>query len=321
LSCRNLRETQSWYADCFGYVPAGGFDSADYKDRQLLEELQGIPGASFEVVWAVDQQELFQIEFFQYRSPEARPLPQDWRPSDIGYTTLGLYVKDFDATLRRLSNRGTRPLTQPLEVGGARRVCVRDPDGVLLEVMEADMRVAGASPRPRPDLPSALRLVRASVPDLAQSIAYFVDTLGLRRNDPSLHGPEHELLWGLGGSRRRVELLSAGDFWLELAEYEDPRPAPWPNDYRISDLGILNIAFGTRDEATYLAAIDAVGSAGYRVNPGNDVGIVAGTYTVDGQGFSVELLYVDPAADRHIGFEPAAGQSGRTDDAVDWRRS
>jgi catechol 2,3-dioxygenase-like lactoylglutathione lyase family enzyme len=308
-SCRDLLATRSWYAECFGYLPAaGGFDSETYPESIEIAGLQGVPGASMQVIWAVDQQEFFQLEFFQYRAPEARPLPADWRPCDIGYTTIGLHVADLDAALRRLAESGTEPLTPPLEVSGARRVCVRDPDGVLLELMEDDPRVTGDGPRPRPGVPVAARMVRASVPDLARSVAYFVDTVGMRRHEPTLHGLEHERLWGLEGAKRRVELLSAGDLWLELAEYEDPRPAPWPDGYRISDLGILNIALGTRDKEVFRATKEAVESAGYRVNPGNDVGFGAFVYTMDDQGFSVEFMYLDESADTRAGFTPEEPQ-------------
>lgn len=297
-----MSATRSWYIECFGYLPAaGGFDSETYPEPL---ERQGVQGASLEVLWLLDQQEFFQLELFQYRAPRARSLPAEWRPCDVGYTTIGLHVADFDATLRRLAERGSPPLTPPLGAAGARRVCVRDPDGVLLEIMESDRRVLGAGPRLRAAMPVATRFVRASVLDVSRSLAYFVDTLGMRRHEPTLHEPEHEHLWRLEGARPRIELLSAGDFWVELAEYEDPRPAPWPDDYRISDLGIVNFALGTRDKGVYFATKQDVESGGYHVNPGNDVGFGAFVYTMDDQGFSVELMYVDESADALTGFVP-----------------
>jgi hypothetical protein len=114
----------------------------------------------------------------------------------------------------------------------------------------------------------------------------------------------------LDGARARVELLSAGDFWLELAQYEDPPPAPWPDGYRISDLGILNIALGTREKNVFLETERALKSCGYQVNPANDVGFGAFVYTMDDQGFSVELMYVDEIADALAGFAPEEPASG-----------
>ncbi len=155
----------------------------------------------------------------------------------------------------------------------------------------------------------ATRMVRASVPDLARSIAFFVDTHGMRRHEPTLHRPEHERLWGLPGARLKVELLSAGDFWLELAQYEDPRPAPWPADYRISDLGILNIAVGSREQEPYRAAAQAVRKAGYRLDAEIENEIGSTVYATDDQGFSLGLMCLEESGDAFAGFEPERPQA------------
>ena len=304
LSSRDMLATRSWYADCFGYLPAGGLDPEALPEPPDIAAIQGVPGALVKLVWAVDRQEFFQLELFQYQAPQARPLPADWRACDIGYTTIGMHVAHFDATLRRLAGRGVQPLTGPLGGPSARRVCVRDPDGVLLEIMEDDPRVPGSGRRPAREVTVATRMVRASVPDLARSIAFFVDTLGMRRHERTLHGPEHERLWGLEGARLQVELLAAGDFWLELAQYEDPQPAPWPDDYRISDLGILNIALGSRDKELYRAAAKTVTAAGYKLGAEIETEIGSSVYATDDQGFSVELLHMEESGDAFAGFAP-----------------
>jgi catechol 2,3-dioxygenase-like lactoylglutathione lyase family enzyme len=283
LSCRDMAASRRWYADCFGYRPAGGLDPATLPDPPDIGAIQGIPGAAVKLLWAVDELDFFQLELFQYGAPEARPLAGR-RACDVGYTTIGVEVGDFDAVLAR-----TEPLSEPLGAAGGRRVCVRDPDGILVEVMEGT-----GGP--------VTRFVRASVPDLDRSLAYFADTLGLERVEPTLHGPEHEALWGLDGATRRVELLSAGGFLVELAQYEDPPPAPWPDGYRISDLGILNVALGWRDKDGFRATEQAVRAAGYHLDQEHDAGIGSTVYAMDDQGFSVELMYLDAAADAFAGF-------------------
>jgi len=63
-------------------------------------------------------------------------MPADFRPCDIGYTRIGIWVADFDTTLTNLARLGTKPLTPAIGAFGARRVCVRNPDGVYVEIME-----------------------------------------------------------------------------------------------------------------------------------------------------------------------------------------
>ncbi len=305
LSCSDHNATADWYRDVFGYLPAlGYFNSEEYSGPVEFDQIQGIGESALRVRWLLDQQDFFQLELFEYRQPTPRPLPTSWRPCDIGYTIIGLHVSDFDATLRRLSARDTRLLNPPLKARGRRRACIRDPNGVVLELMEDDPRVPGSPPRLRPEVPVVARCVRASVPDLERALAYFVDTVGLRRHADQLHNQEHERLWGLPDAQVRVELLSAGDFWLELAAYEQPRPEPWADDYRLSDLGILNIAFGTRDRDNLRAIQRAVVAGGYSANPSNDVGFGEFMYTTDDQGFSVEFMYLDREADGLAGFAP-----------------
>ena len=86
----------------------------------------------------VDRNEFFQLEMFQFERPLARLMAHDFRPCDIGYTRIGVWVADFDRTLARLERLGSPPLSDPMGPAGARRACVRNPDGVYVEIMEDD---------------------------------------------------------------------------------------------------------------------------------------------------------------------------------------
>jgi len=301
FSVTDLARTYRWYRDLFGYLPSGG---TRLFRGPLASRVQGLPNAASTCWWLVDQQEFFQLEMFQFASPRARPLPADWRPCDVGYTTVGLHVIDFDATLARLARAGVRALSAPLGRPGARRVCVRDPEGVLLELMEDDPRNPLAQLRPRPEVPVATRSVTLSVCDLDRSRRFFVDTLGLpEATGVPLHGPEHEALWGLDGAQRRALLLWAGDFLVELVQYTKPVGNPWPEGYRISDQGLLNIAFGFRDKRHFDEVYRRCLAAGHRGNwrPLN-LGAWTVVYVNDDQGFSVELLFVRPWYEGPMGF-------------------
>jgi catechol 2,3-dioxygenase-like lactoylglutathione lyase family enzyme len=284
LSCRDHVASRAWYVECLGYLPSGGMDFDAMPEPPDVAAIQGLPEVSAELVWAVDGQEFFQLEFFRYRRPEPRPTCR--RACDIGYRAIGVHVEDFDAALRCLSP----PVGAIVGEQGARRACFEDPCGVLVEVMEDGEARSGP----------ATRFVRASVPELEPALAYFADTLGMQRHDRVLHGPEHEALWALEGAPPQLAVLSAGDLWLELACYDDA--APWPEGYRLSDLGLVNVALGTRSREEYHAVRDRVTAAGYRVHQELEVEIGSTIYTENEQGFSVEIMYVDPAADAMTGF-------------------
>ena len=162
---------------------------------------------------------------------------------------------------------------------------------------------AGLTPA-RSGCPVALRSVTLSVPDLAQSEAFF-DGLGLRRSEAALRAPEHESMWGLAGARTKSRLFSAGNGLVEVVQYLDPAGQARPAGHRISDQGILNIAFGARSKRDHAELYRRARGAGALPNrkplhiPGAGV-----TYVNDPQQFSVELLWTSPASDRRFGFTP-----------------
>ncbi len=302
-SVTDLRRTHAWYRDVLGYLPSGG--TRTFRGP-LASRVQGLPGAASTCWWLVDAQDFFQLEMFQFRRPLARPFARERRRCDVGYTTVGFHVADFDAATAGLTAAGTPPLSDPVGPVGARRVCVRDPEGVLVEVMEDDPRAPRPRARPRAGVAVAARSVTLSVPDVEASRRFFVEALGLSEAvGVTLHGPEHEALWGLEGARRRSVLLWADDVLVELVHYDDPPGQPWPHGHRISDQGLLNVAFGFHDKDAFDAAHRRCLAAGATGNwrPLN-LGAWAVVYVNDEQGFSVELLFVRKWYEGRMGFRP-----------------
>lgn len=315
MSVADVQRSQRWYRDVFGYQESGG----TYMFVPVLgsADIQGVPGATSICWWLLDRQDFFQLELFQFTKPEARPLPVDWRPCDIGYTTIGIHVDDFDATLQRLLRRGGTTLSDPVGGEGMRRVCVRDPDGVLLEVMEDDPRAAERRNRPY-EAAAVTRFVTLSVPDLDAARRTWVDVLGLPvESDVRLHTPEHEQLWGLAGATRETLLLRAQDIFVEVVHYTDPVGRPWPDGYRISDHGLLNVAFGFRSLANQQEMVRRCTEAGITPNTTKSTllkHLWTATYVNDPLGFSIELLYhrapgkrlpVNPFDLLELGFAPS----------------
>jgi uncharacterized protein YndB with AHSA1/START domain len=303
FSVIDLRLTERWFREGFGLLPAGG--SRFMMRGRLPSLIQGLPKAASTCWWLVGRNPWFQLELFQFESPLARPMPADFRPCDIGYTRIGLWVADFDQTLANLARLGTQPLSPALGLPGARRACVRNPDGVYVEIMEDDplpSRISGE----RLDCPVAIRSVTMSTPSLADSAAYLAQGVGIRESQVALHTPEHEALWGLPGAQTESQVFEAGDVLVEVVQYLDPVGKPWPQGYRICDQGILNIAFGTRNRRDHMTIYRRAIDFGARPNcrpihvPGSGV-----VYVNDRHGFSVEILWMKPGrADRAWGFEP-----------------
>lgn len=296
------RRLRKWYQQVFGFLPAGGTFFAG----PLTTRVQGIPRVANVCRWLVDSKDLFQVEIFQYWSPRAKPRPPDERVCDIGYSRVGLHVADLDRAVQDLFSAGVSPLTGPLGPRGKRRVCVRDPEGNLLEVMEDDPLEGTGPPKARPDVPVTVRTVTLSVPDLASARRTWMDAFGFdEARETVLHQPEHESLWGLEGAQREAVVLDGGGILVELVEYRKPSGRPRPEGRRICDQGIMNIALGFRSVRDFDHAFARACRCGCRPNGAPlDIGIFKVMYVTDPQGFSVELLYPRPWAFRLTGFQP-----------------
>ncbi|MNO76757.1 hypothetical protein D3C76_678390 [compost metagenome] len=147
-----------------------------------------------------------------------------------------------------------------------------------------------------------------SVPDLQSTCDFLRHGMGLAETETSLHSPLHEALWALPGATKKSCLFLAGDVLLEVVQYLEPRGKAWPEGYRLSDQGILNVAFGAHNKQDMVAVYRRACAAGAQPNcrpvhlPLFNVGVV---YLNDPQGFSYEVLWLKPGkADRAWGFEP-----------------
>ena len=83
------------------------------------------------------------IQLFQFSVPRAEPVkPGMTHPGSVH---LAFTVEDLDGLVHRLEAAGAPPLAPPVLItsganAGGQLVCVRDPDGVVVELFEAPSR-------------------------------------------------------------------------------------------------------------------------------------------------------------------------------------
>ncbi len=302
ISVTDLNRTIEFYENVLGYVRNGGANSPN---SWFISRVQGYEGIKVNMRWMSDRDPGFHLEFFEYENPMARPMPEDARPSDIGYSRMGIWVEDFDAALSRFKEDGVPLISEPKEYSGGRRVCVRDPNGVYLEIMEQDIRNSSIKKDRSPyKLPVETRSLTLSVPDLEQAERYFVGVLGMQRADITLHTPQMEEVWGLDGAETRSTLLWCDDFLLELVEYLSPEGRPRHTDWHMGDAGLYHFALrfrkGRELKRSYQEAYDAGHSS---VMPLLGFGFTNVVYMKSDQGFIVEYCQFPSWADRFNGLK------------------
>lgn len=128
----DLKRAVAFYRQVFDLEPVGRqVERGDY-----IEQLTGIPGAELEWAKLRGQGDCL-LELLQYRSHPSAPAPDGYRADRHGCSHVALTVPDIDAALRRLAAYGLpapRPLASP--DGTVRVVYARDPEGIILELVE-----------------------------------------------------------------------------------------------------------------------------------------------------------------------------------------
>jgi len=280
-----------FYEQLFGVPRVGG---TIFKGK-AAERVQALPDPLFVANWHMDDREFFQLELFQYERPRSQPFARVRQPWDIGYSRVALEVNDPVACHAKCASLAATGLSAIRDIDGQPHFVLSDPTGVLVEV--------GPATRPvPPSLGARFAGVALSVPKLDVALASFHHAIGCPIVTTNV--TDKGSLWNEPPARKRSVLLDAGTAWLEISEYSEPSPRPWPSGYRICDYGIMNVAFGFRDANAIRSAWQRMIQGGFKPHGElvNSAGQVLVGYMDDPQGFNVELLMVRPWLDGVMGF-------------------
>lgn len=295
LCSSDLPHTKKFYADLFGFEDAHG-DVASGPEIASLQEIG--EDSSLLVWWMTGRQKFVQLELFHHFVPAQRPLPADWRVSDIGWSRVGIRVADFDACLARLGEYGAKPIADPVEIGGQRRFAFRDPYvGSVIEVIENADRSAAGDPRP------ALANVAVSVSDLNAARKFWIEDLGLPEDADFTVDQERQRLWGLEGAEASGFSTTLNDIRIEVMSYRDPVGRRF-EDRLLSDQGIMNIALAFRDRKPMQQLLDRLQARGYDIPAPIEAGPLAVTYIWGPERISVEMFCTPEEFDSRVGFVP-----------------
>jgi len=125
ISVKSVQHTQRWYRDIFGFAEAGGTPA--FIPSLGSADVQGVPGATSECWWLNDSQDFFQIELFEFRKPEPKPLMVPSREWHLFLVLYAAYVvgdpnRDImsrlyigEGTFNRTRRRALRGLARALQ--------------------------------------------------------------------------------------------------------------------------------------------------------------------------------------------------------------
>ncbi len=284
LTVSDLPASIRFYSDLFGMKHVFGTSSfrGVYASR-----IQGLHEAASRCEWLVDDRRFFQLELFKFESPVSRVFQET--DESVGYRRLSFEVPSLVEFETKTRCHGWVAVPS---AGRGRGLFLRDPDGIGIDVLEASA-TAGKG--------SSCRLlgVRMVVADLDRTIDTFQQGLGFELQSRRAKGSARLVL---------------GDMWLDVAQPKEPRPRP--QDYRLSDIGIMNVALGFDQESDFESRYRQATAAGFtpNCNPVGKRGTARCVYLNDPQQFSVEMLFCKPTLYGLVGFK----RPGIADRLANW---
>jgi glyoxylase I family protein len=138
VTSSNLERSLAFYCDLLGMIviDQGVEESAE------MARLLGVDGVAFEFA-DLDSGDGRVFELLRYRRPEGTAAPAP-RPFDPGTPHLAVRVADLDAVAARLAEAGVTMISRAALAidapgtpwDGGRYLLTRDPDGVIVELVE-----------------------------------------------------------------------------------------------------------------------------------------------------------------------------------------
>lgn len=287
------------------YAELGFHNAGGHAIWGQVMSIQGLPPSARGFMWwLVGRQARVQLELFHLTEPAQRPLPADWRACDLGWTRFGIAVSDLEATKATLA-RWEIGVVELLD-GETKRLAFRDPFvGCFVEVFEDHAAIPGGSASRHHDLDPAIVYATSSVSDLAAARVFYEDVLQLEISDEIvIHGPQHEVLWGLPGATSESFVVKAGGFLLEIVQYLAPLARPRPNN-GVADQGLLNVAFASCDRTVVEEALDRTRRAGCRTAETMVLGDACGAYVLEPER-EVEICSLPAHLEAAIGYAPSS---------------
>lgn len=136
---KNVDTTVKFYHDVFGLDPSR--PPAAFPNPGV-PSLVNAPGISLRLAVLKMPGASFLLELTNFSGVERRPAEP--MPADPGAADLQLRVRDLDAVFEKIKQSGAPIITRsgaPVKIGnnGVRSILIRDPDGYMLEVIQAPL--------------------------------------------------------------------------------------------------------------------------------------------------------------------------------------
>ena len=240
-------------------APLAIASAAQAASDPLVWDLTDTRGARFRTVFTQAANTPFGLELSEFFDiPRSSRQANAWDP---GAARLIFAVRDLDAVLATVRRRGDPIVTvggAPLATPSGKAVLVRDPDGSLVELVQASA-AAQAAATAGPIVSTTIGITVASTP---AALEFYHDLLGFEVRGTHAATAAELRLHGVDGGRLTETTIGipATSVTLRLAEFALPaRVTPAPFHWRIQDVGAPQLQLQVRDLDALLERTKAAG--------------------------------------------------------------
>jgi catechol 2,3-dioxygenase-like lactoylglutathione lyase family enzyme len=298
LSVSNLAGSMAWYG-ALGLEATGASGPRSGTESAKMLRLPEVEGS---MEWLVGRNPMTQLELFHFIKPPPRPLPATRTARDKGYGSISIFVVAFEQQIDRLkTSGGSFEITGG---AGARSLWVKDPDYIPVELMERD--VLGSEPVQADGARlSGIRAVSLTVSDLRRAENFWTSALGFSAVSADLYGFNPLPSWLSDGAQWHERVLKGGSILIRLLAPTSGDVIDRPRDYRLSDIGVLNIATIADSAGAHQQFMEVLQVSGFEFSAaaprrsGPDSGVL---YGYDPQGNSLETGYLRPGTEGKWGW-------------------
>ena len=225
----------------------------------LVWDLTNTHGSRFRTVFIEAENLSYGLELSEFFDIARSNRPAN--PWDPGSTVLILGVRDLDDIVTRLRAFGAPVVSRggvPATHDDGRSILVRDPDGYLVEVRQApDEAIAAAG-----EGAVINSMIRISVTDMAQTLAFYEDMLGFRVDSTRQVQGDALAVFGLveGAATETRATIRGTDISVMFTQYSLPADVPvHAYDWALQDVGSPQFQLAVRNLDALLAETSARG--------------------------------------------------------------
>jgi len=134
VTIKDTDQTMKFYHDVLGFETKPA--KPEFQTNKTITSLINAQGAHWRISMAKVPGSPVDFEFLEFKDVKRKPF--DLRVPDIGSPAVSIHVKDVDAAMKAVAAGGGSIVTrggEPVKLGNAMGVFVRDPNGLLVELI------------------------------------------------------------------------------------------------------------------------------------------------------------------------------------------